>query len=139
MELLLVLALVGVMLGLAIPTWRQHQLLVGRQQAWLQLHRIGLQQEMWHLQHGRYFEDISLAFIESEHSYEQMQGSYHYQVKLLDTGFLLSAMVNNNGPQSLDTLCWYLTLSDAGEMKSIGKAGESNHCKQALCCQYGLK
>lgn len=51
MKLLLVLALVGVMLGLAIPTWRQHQLPVGRQQAWLQLHRIGLQQEMWHLQH----------------------------------------------------------------------------------------
>lgn len=129
MELLLVLALVGVMLGFAIPTWRQHQLSVGRQQAWLQLHRIGLQQEMWHLQHGRYFEDISLASIESDHSYEQKQGSYYYQVKLLETGFLLSATVNNNGPQSLDTLCWYLTLSDAGEMKSLGKAGESNLCK----------
>jgi prepilin-type N-terminal cleavage/methylation domain-containing protein len=52
MELLLVLTLVSVILSLAIPTWRQHQLSAGRQQAWLQLQRIGLQQEMWHMQHG---------------------------------------------------------------------------------------
>ena len=33
MELLLVLALVSVMLAMAVPTWRQHQLAAGRQQA----------------------------------------------------------------------------------------------------------
>jgi Tfp pilus assembly protein FimT len=51
MELLLVLvlALVSVIVAMAVPAWRHNQLAAGRQQAWLQLHRIGLQQEMWHL------------------------------------------------------------------------------------------
>ncbi|MCO4837107.1 MAG: prepilin-type N-terminal cleavage/methylation domain-containing protein [Oceanospirillaceae bacterium] len=127
MELLLVLALVGIILGLAMPTWRQHQLSVGRQQAWLQLQRIGLQQEIWHLQHGRYFEDINLASIETHHG--QGQERYHYQVTLLDAGFLLSATVNHDGLQKLDALCWSLTLSDVGEMKSLGKAGQIHHCR----------
>ena len=59
MELLLVLALVSVIVAMAVPAWRHNQLAAGRQQAWLQLHRIGLQQEMWHLQYGNYFTDIA--------------------------------------------------------------------------------
>lgn len=131
MELLLVLALVGVMLGLAVPTWRQHQLAAGRQQAWLQLQRIGLQQQMWHVQHGSYFEDINLATLghTPAQADAQTQDRYRYKVELLDAGFLLSATVKTNGPQNLDTLCWQLTLSDTGEMKSLGKGGEMHQCK----------
>jgi type IV pilus assembly protein PilE len=125
MELLLVLALVGVMLGFAMPAWHHSQLLAGRQQAWLQLQRIGLQQEMWHMQHGHYFEDISADSL----AQAQGQNPYHYNVELLKNGFLLSAVVNNNGPQHLDLLCWQLTLSDSGEMKSLGKGGQIHQCK----------
>ena len=123
MELLLVLTLVSVILSLAIPTWRQHQLSAGRQQAWLQLQRIGLQQEMWHMQYGEYFADIGLASPAVE------QVRYSYQVQLSEIGFLLSATVNVNGPQSYDAFCWRLTLSDTGEMKSLGKGGEIQLCK----------
>ena len=42
MELLLVL--VSVIVAMAVPAWRHNQLAAGRQQAWMQLHRIGLQQ-----------------------------------------------------------------------------------------------
>jgi len=122
-ELLLVLTLVSVILSLAVPTWRQHQLSAGRQQAWLQLQRIGLQQEMWHIQHGQYFADIGLANPAAE------QVRYSYQVQLSEIGFLLSATVNANGPQSHDVFCWHLTLSDTGEMKSLGKGGEIQLCK----------
>ena len=122
-ELLLVLTLVSVILSLAVPTWRQHQLSAGRQQAWLQLQRIGLQQEMWHIQHGQYFADIGLA----RPAVEQVR--YTYQVQLSDIGFLLSATVKANGPQRHDAFCWRLTLSDAGEMKSLGKGGEIQLCK----------
>ena len=61
MELLLVLALVSVIvaMAMAVPAWRHNQLAAGRQQAWMQLYRIGLQQEMWHLQYGHYFTDIA--------------------------------------------------------------------------------
>jgi len=123
MELLLVLALVSVILSLAVPTWRQHQISAGRQQAWLQLQRIGLQQEMWRIQQGHYFADIGLANLTVD------QVRYRYQVQLSDIGFLLSATVNANGPQSHDAFCWRLTLSDTGEMKSLGKGGEIEFCK----------
>jgi len=122
MELLLVLALVSVMLAMAVPTWRQHQLAGGRQQAWLQLQRIGLQQEMWRIQQGHYFENIALV----NPAVEQLR--YDYQIQLSETGFVLSAMVNANGPQRHDALCWHLTLSDIGEMKSLGKGGEVQVC-----------
>jgi type IV pilus assembly protein PilE len=123
MELLLVLALVSVLLTMAAPTWRQHQLTAGRQQAWLQLQRIGLQQEMWFIQHGRYFEDISLVSPTAERL------RYSYRIHLSDAGLLLSATVNPNGPQSHDVRCWQFTLSDTGEMKSLGKGGEIQVCK----------
>ena len=61
MELLLVLVLVSVIVAMALPAWRHNQLAAGRQQAWMQLHRIGLQQKMWHLQYGHYFTDIALV------------------------------------------------------------------------------
>ena len=122
MELLVVLALVGVMLTMAVPTWRHHQLAAGRQQAWLQLQRIGLQQEMWRIQHGYYFEDMSLVSPAVDSL------SYDYQVQLSETGFVLSAIVNANGPQRHDALCWHLTLSDIGEMKTLGKGGEVQVC-----------
>jgi|TARA_B110000037_G_scaffold171717_1_gene195005 type IV pilus assembly protein PilE len=123
MELLLVLALVSTILSLVVPSWRQHQLSVGRQQAWLQLQRISLQQQMWHIQHGDYFADIGLAIKPAE------QVRYRYQVQLTETGFLLSATVNANGPQRHDAFCWRLTLSDTGEMKSLSKGGGIQHCK----------
>jgi type IV pilus assembly protein PilE len=123
MELLLVLALVSVMLAMAVPTWRQHQLAAGRQQAWMQLQRIGLQQEMWHMQHGQYFEDMSLV----NPAVERLR--YSYQIHLTDAGLLLSATVRANGPQRHDALCWRFTLSDTGAMKSFGKGGESQVCK----------
>ena len=123
MELLLVLALVSVLLTMAAPTWRQHQLTAGRQQAWLQLQRIGLQQQMWLIQHGRYFEDVSLVR-------PVVDGlRYSYKIHLLEVGLLLSATVNPSGPQSHDVLCWRLTLSDTGEMQSLGKGGEMEVCK----------
>ena len=123
MELLLVLALVSTILSLVVPSWRQHQLSVGRQQARLQLQRISLQQQMWHIQHGDYFADIGLAIKPAE------QVRYRYQVQLTETGFLLSATVNANGPQRYDEFCWRLTLSDTGEMKSLSKGGGIQHCK----------
>ena len=45
MELLL--ALVSVIMARVVHAWWNNQLAARRQQTWLQLHRIGLQQEMW--------------------------------------------------------------------------------------------
>ena len=61
MELLLVLVLVSAIVVMALHAWWHNLLAVGRQQSWLQLHRIGLQQKMWHLQYGHYFADIVLV------------------------------------------------------------------------------
>tara|TARA_B110000503_G_scaffold55267_1_gene88708 strand:+ start:3138 stop:3539 length:402 start_codon:yes stop_codon:yes gene_type:complete len=122
-ELLLVLAIVSVMLAMAVPSWHQHQLAAGRQQAWLQLQGLALQQQMWHIQHGHYFVDLDQVSPTLD------QWRYSYRVNLTEAGFTLSATVNANGPQVHDTLCWQLTLSDTGEVKSLGKGGEIQVCK----------
>ena len=122
-ELLLVLAIVSVMLAMAVPTWRQHQFAAGRQQAWLQLQGLALQQQMWHLQQGHYFPDLDAVKSTLD------QQRYSYQVNLTETGFLLSATINAHGPQAQDTRCWQLTLADTGKVKSLGNGGEIQVCK----------
>ena len=123
MELLLVLALVSVIVAMALPAWRQNQLAAGRQEAWLQLHRIGLQQEMWHLQYGHYFTDIASVTP----ALDTLR--YSYQIHLTKRGFTLLATINVDGPQSHDTRCSQLSLSNTGEVKSLGKGGEIQACR----------
>lgn len=122
MELLLVLVLVSITLAMVVPTWRQHQLAAGRQEAWLTLQRLGLQEQMWQLQHGHYLGDIELLKPALE------DRRYGYQIQLSEEGFLLSATVNVSGPQRHDKRCWQLTLSDTGEVKSLSKEGEIQVC-----------
>jgi len=123
LELLLVLVLVGVLMVMAVPTWQQHQWLAGRQQAWLQLQSIGLQQQMWHLQHGTYFDDVALLAPVPETT------RYDYIITLTDSGYLLSATIKTNGPQGRDLQCQRLTLAAHGEVKSYGSHGESDICR----------
>ena len=123
MELLLVLALVSVIVAMAVPVWRHNQLAAGRQQAWLQLHRIGLQQEMWHLQYGNHFTDIASVTP----ALNTLR--YSYQIHLTERGFTLLSTINVDGPQIHDTRCSQLSLSDTGEVKSLGKGGEIQACR----------
>ncbi|MBT3437703.1 MAG: prepilin-type N-terminal cleavage/methylation domain-containing protein [Oceanospirillaceae bacterium] len=123
LELLLVLVLVGVLLVMAVPTWQQHQWLAGRQQAWLQLQGMGLQQQMWHLQHGVYFDDAALLAPIPETT------RYDYLITLTGSGYLLSATIKANGPQARDLQCQRLTLAANGEVKSYGSNGESDICR----------
>ena len=121
--LVLVLVLVSVIVAMALPAWQHNQLAAGRQQAWMQLHRIGLQQEMWHLQYGHYFIDIASVTP----SLDKLR--YSYQIRLTERGFTLLATINIDGPQSHDTRCSQLSLSDTGEVKSLSKGGEIQACR----------
>ena len=123
LELLLVMALIGILLSFALPAWQQHQWVAGRQQAWLQLQRIGLQQEMRHLQHGAYFNDMALVTLAAQTS------AYDYQIQLFDTTYVLTATAKSNGAQAYDVACQRLTLSADGAVNSYGSGGESRDCK----------
>lgn len=54
---------------------------------------------------------------------------YSYQIHLTDRGFTLLATINADGPQSHDMRCSQLSLSDTGEVKSLGKGGEIQACR----------
>jgi len=123
LELLLVLVLVGVLLVMAVPSWQQHQWIAGRQSAWLQLQNMGLQQQIWYLQHGAYADDVALLALTPETT------GYDYFIALTDSGYLLSATIKTNGPQANDLQCQRLTLAANGEVKSYGSHGESNICR----------
>jgi type IV pilus assembly protein PilE len=123
MELLLVLALVSVIVAMAVTAWRHNQLAAGRQQAWLQLHHIGLQQEIWHLQYGHYLTDITSVTP----ALDTLR--YSYQIHITKRGFTLLATTNVDGPKSHDTRCSQLSLSNTGEVKSLGKGDEIQACR----------
>ena len=54
---------------------------------------------------------------------------YSYQIQLTERGFTLLATINIDGPQGHDTRCSQLSLSDTGEVKSLGKGGEIQACR----------
>ena len=122
LELMVVLALLAILLAFSVPAWQQHQLKAGRQAAWLQLQRIGLQQEMWQLQQGAYFSDMANV------SPAPKTTAYRYSIELIAEGYLLTAHVQTTGPQAQDASCQRLTLSHDGSLKSYGTTGASHGC-----------
>ena len=121
--------LVGIVLAFAVPSWQQHQMVVQRRQAWLQLGEIALQQELWKMQHGTYFSNLLQAniVIHSNH--------YDYQVELpsatwtesIGQAFLLRAKAK--GGQKQDLHCATLVLRYDGARHGVGEGQVVNECQ----------
>ena len=77
---------------------------------------------MWHLHCGHYFADIALVTPVIDTL------GYSFQIHLTERAFTLLAIINVDEPQSHDTRCSQLSLSDTGEVKRLGKRGGIQVC-----------
>ena len=123
LEVLLVLALMAVLSGLALPFWQAQQYPAKRQLAWLQLQQLLLVQLEHHMQAGVYLGDLSALTNEAGRL------GYDYELQLTDDGLWLQAIVQASGPQSGDQQCWQLWLHETGRRQAFDRLGN-----QTLAC-----
>lgn len=123
LEVLLVLALMAVLSGLALPFWQAQQYPAKRQLAWLQLQQLLLVQVEHHMQTGDYAADLVAATNTGQ------RVGYSYQLQLTEDGLWLKAIVLESGPQSGDQQCWQLWLHETGRRQAFDRLGN-----QTLAC-----
>ena len=117
LELLLVLAILTTMLSMTIPLWQQPKVQAQRLQAWLQLQRLALAQNLYYSQQGAYAErlqDLPLVILDD---------GYKYSMTMTPSGWILVATVAANDTQQQDKYCWQLRLDQDGNQQSYNHIG----------------
>jgi type IV pilus assembly protein PilE len=119
-EILIVIAIVGILVGLATPSWHQHLLRAQRSDAMNTLLRVAVRQTQYLLQNNSYAteEQLSLAppnGLGIAHSSQQ-----HYDITLpaQARGYLATARARTNGMQFKDKLCRTFSLDATGQRMS---------------------
>ena len=123
LEVLLVLALMALLAGLALPFWQAQQYPAKRQLAWLQLQQLLLAQIEHHMQAGVYLTDLTTL------THEAGRLGYDYELQVIDDGLWLQATVQTSGPQNGDQQCWQLWLHETGQRQAFDRQGN-----QTLAC-----
>lgn len=119
LELLLVLGIVGILAGIALPAYQTHLARSARTEAMVQLQDLASRQESHFLQYNRFSDNLKqLGFRPSESS----RNAYRIDISL-DTasGYVLSAVLNNE--KIADDHCGTLTLNGMGIQGANGQTG----------------
>ena len=123
LELLLVVAMLAVMVSVALPMWQQPQTQVHRQQAWMQLQRLALAQDMYLSQTGHLAETVL------ELPVALTADSYQYSLLTQNGGWTVVAVVKLTGRQNNDVQCARLQIDQDGNQRAFTEAGtETQSC-----------
>ncbi len=108
-ELLIVVAIIGVLSGIAYPMYSQHTREVRRSDAWVALIGAGAAQERWYSVNHAYTNSMdNLLGSSSPEAY------YTLSVEAENSSFTLTATARTDGAQSTDTECAEMTLDHLG-------------------------
>lgn len=106
MELLIAVAIIGVIGALAFPSYQAYMLRSNRSDAFVGLMRLADLQERFALVNSRYGADAEVSAVTDN-------GLYVLTTTLVGTGYTLTADGSGSG-QSRDTGCVQITLTSAG-------------------------
>lgn len=128
-ELMVVLAIVGILAAIAYPSYRNYVMESNRTDAEEALTRLAGMEETWYMSHNAYADESDI---------DQMGGSTspqgYYTIKITnnctngtDTCFLATATPTSTGPQSQDTACYAFTIDQNGT-KSVTGTSSASEC-----------
>lgn len=124
MELIIVLAIIGILASLAYPRYSQHLITARRTYAAVALTDLAARLEQYYVQNNSYAGATLAGLGASDANYKK-----YYQLKIdqaSDDQYIVSAIPQNNQAQE-DTNCGTLTLDQAGN-KNITGSGNIEEC-----------
>ena len=108
-EIIIVIAIISILAGIAYPTYTQNMLETRRTDGWIALSAAAAAQQRWHAINFTYTEDMSdLGGTLSAEEY------YTMSVVADVSTFTLTATANSSDVQAADTGCTVLTLTETG-------------------------
>jgi type IV pilus assembly protein PilE len=129
-ELLIVIVIVGLLVGIAVPGYRQYVQRANRGDATAALLRIGAAQERFYLQNGRYAADTD-EMRDAPPGGLGIEGTERnfYVLTMTDgdaVGFTATATVREGGSQGDDEDCWSFQINEQGQRIARDRGGAIN-------------
>ena len=130
-ELLIVILILSVVIGLAIPGYRQYVLRANRSDATTTLLRIAAAQERFYLQRNRYAaNDAELAGVPPNGLGIEGSERGFYALSLRSdnpaVSYVATATPAAGESQADDSACWRLTVNERGIRAAFNQAGNPN-------------
>lgn len=128
-ELLIVVVIVGILLGIGIPSYRGYVQRTNRSDATAALLRIAAAQERFYLQQNQYADDLAAAPPGGLGISGTERGLYELTLATDNpvTDFTISASPAPGETQADDTECWTFTLNERGQQAAFDQAGDPNN------------
>lgn len=124
LELMIVLCIVGILLGVALPAYQSSLIKSRRADAMAALVEVAGRQEQWRFAFARYSDDLRELGYASD---PLVTGEGHYRIRIdacpdasLALCFLLTATPLPASPQAKDERCATLTLDARGRRGATG-------------------
>jgi type IV pilus assembly protein PilE len=110
-ELLITLAIIGILAAVCYPSFQQYVLKSYRAQAITQLLQLASAQEHYLADHGYYTDDFSLLGADAA----ELAPRYRLQISLSDANQAFTLRAEASGAQRADTECLLFTLNQIGQ------------------------
>ena len=133
MELLVTVAIVGIIASVAIPSYRQHMMRSNRTDATSALLNIAGEQEKFFLQNNSYTDELGVGGLGLDTT-TSTNGYYDLNITLTDNGAGFEAKATtrasgaNGGSQADDNDCKAFTLDETGARGYEGDAADATVC-----------
>ncbi len=128
-ELLIVMVVLSIILGLAVPGYRQFMMRANRADATTALLRLQAAQERFYIQNGTYASNAQMAaappaglgITGTERNYYNL--GIQPAAGGLVVGYTATATVNAAEAQKDDTDCWVFATSESGQHTAVTNGG----------------
>lgn len=128
MELMIVVAIIGIMSAIAYPSYTSYVRKSARADAKVGLVKLADKQERFYLQNNTYTDSFAAAGLNTSSVSEE--GYYDFSIASADlvSGFVLTATAVAGKPQAKDTGCTVMTLSSTGVKEPNGNPATEEDC-----------
>ena len=129
-ELLITLAILSVVMGIALPNYSNYLTRAARSDAKAVLLEVAAVQERIYFERGQYTGDEADLWSETDgDDYVSNEGYYLLTVAIPEDGQSFSATATATGRQTRDQDCTSFTIDGTGQKSATaGEGGDSSHC-----------